>query len=130
MNSTSIDQYSVPSGSGLSSEAIIGIMGLVLAVFVPLVGFLLRQLLSKKLAKEPMQWNYAREPQLAELGLGFPESISGHHPRFATCLYYTFSTSAVFSDGLNRVNFWRNESMHLRAWRTERLDDSFNWSRI
>lgn len=58
------NQPSVASEPALSTEEIIGIIGLLVAVFVPLIGFLLRRLLSKKLAQQPMPLYFTQEPQL------------------------------------------------------------------
>ncbi|KAK8197032.1 uncharacterized protein BKA78DRAFT_292248 [Phyllosticta capitalensis] len=99
MNATS-NQPSVASEPALSTEAVIGIVELIVAVFVPLIGFPLRRLLSKKLAQQPMQ--RSQEPQL-ELGLAFPTSTTTHGLVFATCTKYTFFSSATFSDSPGRV---------------------------
>ncbi|KAK8243603.1 hypothetical protein HDK90DRAFT_127655 [Phyllosticta capitalensis] len=65
MNGTSAIQPPAAGKSALSSEAIIGIIGLVLAAFVPLVGFLFRRVLFKTLLKNPTRCNFSTDPQLA-----------------------------------------------------------------
>lgn len=133
MTGTSVIQPSAAGKSALSSEAIIGIIGLVLAAFVPLIGFLFRRVLFKTLSKDPTRCIFSTDPQLGqsniasqftdlglmnfwpELGLALPTSTTGNHRSFITCTHYSFSTSTAFTTSFDRVNFWKNESVHLRV---------------